>query len=127
MDAFDHLFIQPADFDRSLAFYGETLGWTVQTAWGGEGAPRGAVLTSGGGVSLVLAEPHASDDDRDGGIAGARPTVHLATASVDERVAAFPDEVVEVAPEDNHWGTRWAVVRDPDGNLIAFESPPQES
>ena len=25
------------------------------------------------------------------------------------------------APEPTHWGTRWFVARDPDGNLIAFE------
>ena len=25
------------------------------------------------------------------------------------------------APEATHWGTRWFVARDPDGNLIAFE------
>jgi uncharacterized glyoxalase superfamily protein PhnB len=25
------------------------------------------------------------------------------------------------APEATHWGTRWFVVKDPDGNLIAFE------
>jgi hypothetical protein len=28
---------------------------------------------------------------------------------------------VVVKPEATHWGTRWFVVRDPDGNLIAYE------
>jgi uncharacterized glyoxalase superfamily protein PhnB len=28
------------------------------------------------------------------------------------------------APEATHWGTRWFVARDPDGNLIAFEQRP---
>ena len=29
-----------------------------------------------------------------------------------------------LAPEASHWGTRWFVARDPDGNLIAFEQRP---
>ena len=28
---------------------------------------------------------------------------------------------VVAKPEDTPWGTRWFVLRDPDGNLIAFE------
>ena len=34
-------------------------------------------------------------------------------------VAAGAKEVFP--PEDTEWGTRWFVVQDPDGNLIAFE------
>ena len=30
---------------------------------------------------------------------------------------------VVVHPEATHWGTRWFVVVDPDGNLIAYEQP----
>jgi uncharacterized glyoxalase superfamily protein PhnB len=30
---------------------------------------------------------------------------------------------VVVKPEATHWGTRWFVVKDPDGNLIAYEQP----
>jgi uncharacterized glyoxalase superfamily protein PhnB len=28
---------------------------------------------------------------------------------------------VVAPPGPTHWGTRWFVVRDPDGNTIAFE------
>jgi uncharacterized glyoxalase superfamily protein PhnB len=28
---------------------------------------------------------------------------------------------VVVRPEQTHWGMRWFVVKDPDGNLLAFE------
>ena len=30
------------------------------------------------------------------------------------------DVEVVVRPEATHWGTRWFVVADPDGNLIAY-------
>lgn len=118
IDRFDHLFIAPADFAKSLAFYSDVLGWAILTTWGGNGEPRGAVL-SGGGVKVVLAEEHRVQG-------GTRPTAHLDIHSVDLRFKVMPKgEHVVVAPEATHWGTRWFVVRDPDGNLIAFEEHPR--
>jgi catechol 2,3-dioxygenase-like lactoylglutathione lyase family enzyme len=38
-DRFDHLFVQPASFDTSLAFYRDALGWPVLFDWGGPGQP----------------------------------------------------------------------------------------
>ena len=118
-DRFHHLFIRPADFDASLAFYRDVLGWSVTDDWGGNGKGRGAVL-SGGGIKVVLAErvPEA----RGNGDATARPDVHLDIHDIDERFRALPKGThVVIEPEATHWGTRWFVVRDPDGNLIAFE------
>jgi uncharacterized glyoxalase superfamily protein PhnB len=122
-DRFDHLFVQPASYDASLAFYRDTLGWTVRHDWGGAGQPRGAVLASAGGMGLVLAEPHAADDhSKSHGINGTRPTLHLAVDDVDARYAELAARGAALfAPEATHWGTRWFVARDPDGNLIAFE------
>jgi len=121
-DRFDHLFVQPSSFDASLAFYRDALGWGVMFSWGESGGPRGACLGSGA-MSIVLAEDHpAEDKSKSHGIHGARPTVHLLVDDVDRRY----DEVSRAgaalfAPEATHWGTRWFVARDPDGNLIAFE------
>lgn len=120
IDRFHHLFITPSDFEASLAFYRDTLGWTVTDTWGGGGKARGVAL-SGGGMKVVLAEQvrgsHAPKD-----AAGGRPSVHLDIHSIDARFRSMPkgDHVV-TPPEETHWGTRWFVVRDPDGNLIAFE------
>ena len=51
-----------------------------------------------------------------------RPNVHLDIHDIDARFKMLPKgEHVVVKPEATHWGTRWFVVRDPDGNLIAFE------
>jgi uncharacterized glyoxalase superfamily protein PhnB len=48
--------------------------------------------------------------------------VHLDIHDLDARFKALPKGVdVVTKPEKTHWGTRWFVVRDPDGNLIAFE------
>lgn len=122
-DRFDHLFIAPRSFDAALAFYRDALGWAVEQAWGGDGEPRGAILASGAGMQIVLAEPHAAADRAwSHGIHGVRPTLHLAVDDLDARYAQLaPGATVVVEPEATHWGTRWFVVKDPDDNLIAFE------
>jgi catechol 2,3-dioxygenase-like lactoylglutathione lyase family enzyme len=123
-DRFSHLFIAPGDFDRSVAFYRDALGWRPVAAWGGNGEPRGTVL-NGGGVEVVLAERHAAEDHSwSHGVNGRRPTLHLVVDDLDARfreVSAAAEVVV--APEATHWATRWFVVADPEGNLIAFEQP----
>jgi catechol 2,3-dioxygenase-like lactoylglutathione lyase family enzyme len=114
IDRFHHLFIAPADFEASLAFYRDILGWKVTRDWGGKGTDRGAML-SGGGINVVIAE-------KSSGKAAGRPDVHLDIHDLDARFKALPKGAhIVVEPEDTHWGTRWFVVKDPDGNLIAFE------
>jgi catechol 2,3-dioxygenase-like lactoylglutathione lyase family enzyme len=122
-DRFDHVFVEPADFDASVAFYREALGWRERFAWGGEGQPRGACLDAPGGTCIVLAEPHpAADRSKSHGINGTRPTVHLRVDDVDARHAELAARGAALfGPEATHWGTRWFMARDPDGNLIAFE------
>ena len=112
-DRFHHVFIAPADFDKSLKFYRDALGWTVTRSWGDNGSVRGAVL-SGGGVEVVI----ASEPDFPKG----RPVLHLDIHDIDARFKTIPagGHVVK-PPESTPWGTRWFVLRDPDGNLIAFE------
>lgn len=123
-DRFDHLFIAPAQFDAALHFYRDILGWAVAFSWGGDGQPRGCQL-DGGGVKLVIAEQHDSDDHSwSHGFNGRRPTLHLHVDDLDARFAQVADPAsVVVAPEATHWGTRWFVLKDPDDNLIAFEQP----
>jgi catechol 2,3-dioxygenase-like lactoylglutathione lyase family enzyme len=120
-DRFDHVFVEPASYDASIAFYRDALGWHERHSWGGDGQPRGASLASDGGMTIVLAERHeAGDHSKSHGINGTRPTLHLVVEDLDARHAALVD-VALFEPETTHWGTRWFVARDPDGNLIAFE------
>ena len=116
IDRFHHLFIAVADFDKSLAFYRDTLGWQVVADWGQDGKERGAVL-SGGGIKVVIAEEHLAK-----GANGIQPNVHLDIHDIDARFKKIHKGAhIVVEPEETHWGTRWFVVRDPDGNMIAFE------
>jgi uncharacterized glyoxalase superfamily protein PhnB len=92
--------------------------------WGGENEPRGAIL-NGGSIEVVLAERHPTEDHSwSGGVNGQRPTIHLTVENLDGRFQELTSLVeVVVKPEATHWGTRWFVVKDPDGNLIAYEQP----
>jgi uncharacterized glyoxalase superfamily protein PhnB len=121
-DRFDHVFIQPESYDTSLAFYRDALGWEVEFSWGEPGTPRGAGLSSGQ-MTVVIAEDHPTDDkSKSHGINGTRPTIHLAVADVDARYKEVAKSGSALfAPQKSHWGTRWFVAKDPDGNLIAFE------
>jgi len=123
-DRFDHLFIAPSDFDRAVAFYRDSLGWTSIASWGGDGEPRGVVL-NGGTIEIVLAEHHDADDHSwSHGMNGHRPTLHLTVENLDQRFLELPPATeVVVKPESTHWGTRWFVVKDPDDNLVAYEQP----
>lgn len=128
-DRFDHLFVQPGSFDASLTFYRDALGWAALHEWGGGGGePRGAILSSGG-MTIVLAEDHpALDKSKSHGINGTRPTLHLRVDDIDRRYAELRAAGVALfAPEPTHWGTRWFVAKDPDGNLIAFEQQDESS
>lgn len=120
-DRFDHVFVEPASYDASVAFYRDALGWTERFSWGSATDPRGICLASAAGMTIVLAERHPADDHaKSHGINGTRPTLHLAVDDLDARYAQLA-AVALFAPEATHWGTRWFVARDPDGNLIAFE------
>jgi uncharacterized glyoxalase superfamily protein PhnB len=126
-DRFDHVFVEPSSFDATVSFYRDGLGWQQQFAWGQPGEPRGTGL-SGGGVSIVIAERHpAQDHSKSHGINGTRPTLHLRVEDLDTRYEELAKRGLPLfAPEQTHWGTRWFVLRDPDGNLIAYEQAPHE-
>lgn len=122
-DAFDHLFIACSDFEGSLAFYKDTLGWSVQHQ--SDDDHRLAVLASEGGMSVVLSEQEVGPegDEVAAGINGRRPTTHIKVDDIDTRFAGFDGKPEVVVPlQETHWGPKWFVVQDPDGNLLAFTS-----
>ncbi|MGZ3693010.1 MAG: VOC family protein [Bdellovibrionota bacterium] len=127
MEKFDHLFVQPIDFGKSFAFYTEALGWKVGYSHGdAKDAGRLAYLHYGE-FKMVLAEDHDSADP------STKPAVyktkgkislHFDTPDVDETFKKIkPGSHVITAPENTHWGTRWFLVEDPDGNQFGWQGP----
>jgi uncharacterized glyoxalase superfamily protein PhnB len=92
------------------------LGWSITRQWGGKNGEARGVILSGGGIKVVITEQDkasAKVQDAD---------VFLDIHDIDTRFRSLPkgDYVVK-KPEATRWGTRWFVLRDPDGNVIAFE------
>lgn len=127
-DRFDHLFISPRNFDESLAFYVEKLGWIITETWKGEDGARGCELSSSG-VKLVLAERGGKGGyPWEGSAADGRLMLHLDIHNLQKRFDAVPrGEHVIRKPEPQKLGPDWFVLQDPDGNLIAFNDRRQKS
>ena len=77
----------------------------------------------------MLAERHPTEDHSwSHGNNGQRPTVHLTVDDLDDRYHEIASKVEVVGkPEATDWDTRWFVVSDPDGNLIAYDQPSAQS
>lgn len=125
MSQFDHIFISPKNWDASLAFYRDNLDFKVVSSWGDKSEGRGAVLKSGS-FTVVIAEEHENKGDNAWvyGFNGQRPTIHINVENVDQAFDSLKDKnTAVIKPEDNHWAGRWMVVKDPDDNLIAYNTP----
>ena len=114
-----------ADFDASLAFFTQKLGFEKVFAYG---APPfyGQIRREGARINLrVVCEPVF--------VAGIREREHLLSASMTVESAVALKELFlefQAAGVDFHqalksepWGARTFVVRDPDGNLLLFSGP----
>lgn len=125
-DRFDCLFFCPRDFDASRKFYTEVLGWQVMSEWTDNLSEKGVIL-NGGGVRVVLAERH-EEVAMNHTISPHAATLHLDIHDAAKRFTEIPSgEHIVQEPQDNQWGSRSFVVRDPDGNLIAFNERRQKT
>ena len=117
IDRFHHVQVRTTDLEKSLAFYRDTLGWSVTRTWGGNGEASGAILSGGGVKVVVTGDGKAASPSSANG-----PIVFLDIHDIDKRFKALPKgNHVVTPPGPTAWGTRWFVVKDPDGNQIAFE------
>lgn len=115
---FHHVAIRVHDFDASVKFYTEVLGFTERVRWG-EGNGRGILLDTGDGNYLEIFA---------GGAPGPKPEgafLHLAlrTDNVDKaiEVARAAGMEVTVEPKDVSLGTvpaRIAFFKGPDGEIV---------
>jgi catechol 2,3-dioxygenase-like lactoylglutathione lyase family enzyme len=117
-----------ADFERSLAFYRDQLGFAVEATY--DEPPYATLVRAGARLSLAE-QGHPAED---------RPGVELAAPADRSRLAAIV--VLEVAdcvgahrelsaagvpflaePYSPPWGGHRCFAVDPDGNLIELEEP----
>lgn len=109
--------LHPTDFERSVRFYGETLGLHVFREWG-SGASHGVVFFLGGGYLELSGRSAAVPDEK--------LELWIQVRDVDAAhagLAAAGVEVVE-APLDKPWGLREMRALDPDGvHLVIVQVP----
>ncbi len=113
------ILVRPVHLERSLAFYGDTLGLAVYREFG-EGSHRGVVFFLGGGFLEVSGRGH------DG--AGSSVELWLQVVDVDAVHAELRGRGVEILrpPVDEPWGLRELWIADPDGLRIAVVEVPPE-
>jgi catechol 2,3-dioxygenase-like lactoylglutathione lyase family enzyme len=125
--------IVAGDWEASLAFY-RLLGLDVDDGveWPPEsGARHAGVSCEVGGTALEFDNPpmvriYAGD------VGGASAVLGFAYPSAEDvdaacaRIAAAGHTVVK-QPHDAFWGARYAIVQDPDGNLVGLMGPRDRS
>ena len=125
-------FLPHTDWEASLAFYRDTLGFEVRNDVGYNGMHWVTVGPKGQpGTSIVLyppaATPGITDDERrviqEMMAKGTYATLLLATKDLEgtfERLQAKEAEIVQ-EPTDQPYGVRDCAVRDPAGNMIRIQ------
>ena len=111
--------LRPADLERSLRFYGETLGLHVYREYG-SGPDRGVVFFLGGGYLEVTG--HAPPPDVD------KVTLWLQVRDLEATHADLAAAGVDIVdpPERKPWGLVEMWIRDPDGVSIVVVQVPED-
>ena len=111
--------INVTDTGRALAFYTEKLGFSVHT-----NAPYGDdrwIFLQIQGAQTLLHLNKAQNVERT-----ERPDLVLVAEDVDETCKTLESKgaAIEGGPDDAPWapGTRWAMIRDSEGNLILIQN-----
>ena len=118
-----HIAIKVADYDRSVAFYRDGMGFLMANQWG-EPGKRACMLDMGEGDHIEIFEGRVKSPDEDGHF------MHLALKTDDcdscfERaVNAGAAKMREPFSTDiqgkETWKTRLAFVKGPDGEILEF-------
>jgi predicted enzyme related to lactoylglutathione lyase len=120
--------IHPSDLDRSIEFYGTTLGLAVAREFG-EGQTRGAVFFAGNGlIEVVSGGPAASSTGRDNAPAAGPLALWLQVRSVESALSELTGRGVTVVrgAQLEPWGLIEAWIGDPDGLRIHLVEVPPE-
>lgn len=126
-----HVHIYVDDPDAAVAFYRDTLGFTVASEVENDGY-RWIVLAteSQPEIQVVLSQPQAGRSKEDGEALAAllaKGELGLVQFRTDdltdtfEKIAAAPGADVVSEPTEQFWGVRDAAFRDPSGNMVRIE------
>lgn len=112
------------DMDASISFY-RRLGWTIETPTPDHAR---AVLSTGLRVEFDTPSFAAAWDTGYSGGTGGSALLGMQTATRDDVDALYADLVAHGGGErqpayDAFWGSRFAIVDDPDGNPVGLLSP----
>lgn len=122
---FHHLALRVRDFDKSMAFYTQALGFTTRIAWG-EKPKRAVMLDVGDGNYLeVFERPDQAPNPDDGVLLHFALRTKDASAAIERARAAGC--VVTIEPKDvtiqsrpHPTPVRLAFCKGPDGEVIEF-------
>ena len=113
------IILRPVDLERSLRFYGDTLGLKIYREYG-TGADRGVVFFIGGGYLEITGRARPADVDK--------LSLWLQVPDLDEvhaRLAAADVDIID-PPERKPWGLDEMWIRDPDGLTIVVVQVPED-
>jgi len=111
------------DLEKSLHWYHEIVGFTVDQRHEREGKLRAVSLVAGNVRLLIGQDDGAKGWDR---VKGQGFSLHLSTAQdVDEIARGIRERggVLDSEPQDMPWGARVFGLRDPDGFKLLISSP----
>ena len=112
------------DVERSLRFYADGLGFTVQDRMEEDGKLLGVMLVAGGCHLGLSQDDWGKGRDRKKGI-GFRMFVDSMDQDLDVLAARFRQHGVEVdGPKTESWGERALTVEDPDGFKLTLNRKP---
>ena len=119
---FKHIHFQSigvTDIGRALAFYRDTLGFSVERD-NPYGESRWIFMALPGAQTLLHFDVRERIEPQD------KPALVLVTGDVDATCETLKSRGVEIAtgPEDAPWepGTRWAIIHDSEGNMILIQT-----
>ena len=105
---FDHVYVETHDWERSLEFW-QRLGFELEYDTGHQ---SGALRHPAGGPTVFLAQQSLENP----------VTTEIYLGATADYV--IPDGVDVVSPFfDTHWGTKVAIIRDPDGHHFRLTAP----